>query len=53
MGHILYQIFKTILSIFLKHNEKIDIPSIKISANKIENKITFTIKTGYKPFGNL
>ena len=33
MGHILYLMFKIILSIFKK--------------NKIENKITFKIKTGY------
>ena len=30
-----------------KHNEKTDNPSIKICANKIENRITFKIKTGY------
>ena len=33
MGHILYLMFRIILSIFKK--------------NKIENKITFKIKTGY------
>ena len=44
MGQILYQIFKTILSIFKKkHNEKIDNLSIKI----YENRITLQIKTGY------
>ena len=47
MDHILYQIFKIILSIFQKHNESIDSPSIRIHANKIENTITFKIKTGY------
>ena len=48
MGHILYQIFKTILSIFKKkHNEKIDNSSIKIYVNKTENRVTFKIKTGY------
>ena len=48
MDHILYQIFKTILSIFLKkHNEKIDNSSIRTFVNKIENRITFKIKTGY------
>ena len=46
MGHILYQIFKTILSTFLKkYNE--DNSPIKIYVNKIENRITFKIKTGY------
>ena len=46
MGHILYQIFKTILSTFLKkYNE--DNSPIKIYVNKIENIITFKIKTGY------
>ena len=40
--------FKIILSIFLKkHNEKINNPSIRIYVNKIENRITFKIKTGY------
>ena len=48
MDHILYQIFKTILSIFLKkHNEKIDNSSIRTFVNKFENRITFKIKTGY------
>ena len=31
--------------ILKKHNEKIDNPSIKIYVNKIENRITFKIKT--------
>ena len=30
-----------------KHGEKIDNPSIGIHVNKIKNKITFKIKTGY------
>ena len=34
-------------SISKKHNEKIDDPSIRIYVNKIENRITFKIKTGY------
>ena len=46
MGHILYQIFKTILSTFLKKYNENNSP-IKIYANKIENIITFKIKTGY------
>ena len=33
--------------ILKKHNEKIDNRSIKIHVNKIENRITFKIKTGY------
>ena len=46
--HILYQIFKIILSIFLKKDgEKIDYPSIRTYVNKIETKITFKIKRGY------
>ena len=36
-----------ISSIFKKHGEKIDNPSIRIYVNKIENRITFRIKTGY------
>ena len=41
MAHILYQILKIIL------RENIDNPSITIYVNKIENRITFEIKTGY------
>ena len=42
----IYQIlfFEYILK---KNNKKIDNPSIRIYANKIENRITFKIKTGY------
>ena len=48
MDHIQYQIFKIILSIFLKnHSESVDNPSIKIYVNKIENRVTFKIKKGY------
>ena len=47
MDHILHRIFKIILSIFKKNNENIDNPSIRIDVNKIENRITFKIKTGY------
>ena len=48
MGHILYQIIKITLSIFKKKpNEKIHNPSIRIYVNRIENRITFKIKTGY------
>ena len=44
MGHILNQIFKTILSIFKKKNEKFDNLAIKIYVNKIEIRITFKRK---------
>ena len=48
MEHIIYQIFKIILSIFLKNlGENINNPSVKIYVNKIENRITFKIKNGY------
>ena len=33
--------------ILKKHNKKIDNPSIRIYGDKIENRITFKIKTGY------
>ena len=46
MDHILYQIFKNILSISSKLNETvIDNPLIKIYVYKIENRIT--LKIGY------
>ena len=46
MDHILYQIFKIIFNISLiKHGEKTDNSSIRIDLNKIENRITFKIKT--------
>ena len=46
--HIQYQIFKIILSIFLKeHSQNVDNPSIRIYVNKIENRIKFKIKNGY------
>ena len=48
MDHILYQIFKTILSIFKKkHGEDIDKPSVQTYVNKIENRVTFKIKNEY------
>ena len=47
MIHMLYQIFKTILRIWKKNIEKTINPSIRICVNKIENVITFKIKTGY------
>ena len=33
--------------ILKKHGESIGIPSVEIYANKIENRITFKIKTGH------
>ena len=48
MGDILYQIFKTILSISSKNHEAVtDNPNIMIYVNTIKNKITFKTKTGY------
>ena len=48
MDHILYQIFKTILSIFKKkHGEDIDKPSVETYVNKIENRVTFKTKNEY------
>ena len=47
MDRILYQIFSIILSILKKHGEDIDKPSVQIYVHKIENRITFKIKTGY------
>ena len=47
MDHILYQIFKIIWNKLKKHGEKTVNVTIKIYINKIENRITFKIKTGY------
>ena len=48
MDHIQYQIFKIILSIFLKkHSESVDDPPIEVFVSKNENRITFKIKNGY------
>ena len=33
--------------IYKKHGEKTDNPSLRKQINKIENRITFIIKTGY------
>ena len=47
IGYILYHIFKIILNIYLKkHGEKTVNTSMRVYANKIENRITFKIKTG-------
>ena len=43
-----YQMFKTILNVpWRKHGEKTDNHPIRIYLNKIENRITFKIKTKY------
>ena len=48
MDHILYLIFKTILSTSLKKHEKAaDNPPRGIYVNKIEKRFAFKIKTGY------
>ena len=43
MGHIQYQTFKIILSIFLRNI----VLTHQIYVNKIENRVTFKIKNGY------
>ena len=47
MDHTIYQIFKIILINCWKKRKKTVNPSIRIYANKMENTITFKIKTGY------
>ena len=48
IDHIQYQIFKIILSMFLKkHSKSADDPPIEIFVSKNENRITFEIKNGY------
>ena len=48
MGHILVSDIQNYFEhILKKHNEKIDNTLIKVHENKIENRITFKIKTGY------
>ena len=48
MNHILYQIFKIILSIFKKkHGKNIDNPSIRIYVNKIKNRIKQVITMSF------
>ena len=43
--HILYKIFKIILNIIKKHETLTDSSPIRIYINKIESRITCTIKT--------
>ena len=45
MDYILYQIFKNTMNI-RKQNGSIDNPTLRIYVSKIENRITFKIKTG-------
>ena len=48
MDHILYQIFKIILNIYLKkHGKKTVNSSIRIYTNKIENGISLKTKSGH------
>ena len=47
IDHIVYQIFNIILNILKRHGEKTVNSSIRICTNKIENRITFKIKTVY------
>ena len=48
MDHILYQIFRTILSASKKKNgENIDNPSIRTFVTKVENRSTFQFEGGY------
>ena len=48
MDQTVYQIFKNYFKYILKRHDKItDNPSIMKYVNKIENRITFKIKTGY------
>ena len=47
MDHILYKIFKIILSISKRHGEDTDNPSTRIYVIKMKNRITFIIETGH------
>ena len=47
MNHIFYEIFKITSNISKKHETVTDNPSIMMYVNKIENRITFKIKTRY------
>ena len=47
MGHILYQMFKTILSTLTKKHQKVPVnPPIKIYVKEIDDRIAFKINTG-------
>ena len=46
MDHIHYQTFKIISNILKKSSENVDSPSIRVYVNKIQNRITFKIKSG-------
>ena len=45
---ILFQAFKIILSVLLKHETIADASPVQIYVNKIKNRVVFKIKTGYK-----
>ena len=47
MDLIQYLIYRITLNIFKKKSENVDNPSIIIYVNKIENRITFKIKSGF------
>ena len=48
MDHILCVTYSRLHKVYLiKHETVTDNPSVRIYVNKIENKITFKIKTGY------
>ena len=48
MNHTLYQIFKDYFKYIIKTNDTAtDNSPIKMYVNRIENRITFRIKTGY------
>ena len=47
IDHILCQIFKIALSIWSNHETMVDNRPIRIYVNKMENRTTFRIKTGY------
>ena len=48
MGHIQYLILNKYFEYILKkRSENVDNPSIRTFVNKIENRITFTIKSGH------
>ena len=47
MDHIQYQIFKIILSIFLRNTVKMLVTQVLIYMYNFENRVTFKIKNGY------
>ena len=47
MDHVLYQIFQTFLSTSFKISKKTDNHLVRAYLNRLENRVTFKIKTGY------